>query len=700
MSCSKTSTTERSHKSNKTSSRSHKTSSSFQKTETAILEAAIRRTELQCRKEELEKRIALEKEAQVLQLKLREFEDLKDLLRMDTELKIEDTKIELLEKRESNKDPGSSVLSQLPQSDGRTEVKQWLETYGHNRSHRSPDRMEDHAQHSLSHDNLEHDIRVPVPTERNIDNIQLNDRTHNTEDRATSVKEEIQAREKKYTDGMCENYTHVRRSEPTSRMEDIMMKQNDLTRLLAEHQLKATLPQHRILQFNGDCLQYASFIKSFELGVENKTRSSVDRLHYLDQYTTGEPNNLVKGCLLFDDPEVGYHKAKELLKKTFGNSHKIAESFMRKSQAWPEIKPEDATELNRFSLYMIECLTMMKSLKALSELNHTKNIQALVSKLPYRLKISWRNTACRIDEEEERRVEFEDFVRFVERQARILTNPTFGKIEHKRNIEHNQPNNKFNKSVSKRGAFAVSVEEKTCLFCGENSKHILKECRKFERQDHKSKSEFCFKNSLCFGCLKSGHMKRKCPQLEKCEKCKRNHPTILHIDDFKREMTQQATDKQPPIETKTSCLGLTEKTLQGNNNPFMAVVPVVVKLTNADTTVATYAFLDDGCGAVFVEPSLCEMLRAKTRKRNLLLRTLNSTEVINSAIVDGGMLVAGIDPVNYINLPEVYVKADIPVTENDMPTQDDINRYPHLSQLHVPELYGDIIIPKVTIMIG
>ena len=87
-----------------------------------------------------------------------------------------------------------------------------------------------------------------------------------------------------------------------------------------------------------------------------------------------------------------------------------------------------------------------------------------------------------------------------------------------------------------------------------------------------------------------------------------------------------------------------------NNNKLekLEAIPVLVKLWNATTSVATYAFLDDGCGAVFVDPSLCETLRSQTRKRNLLLRILNSTEVSNSAVVDGWKQVAGIqDGINY-----------------------------------------------------
>ena len=100
---------------------------------------------------------------------------------------------------------------------------------------------------------------------------------------------------------------------------------------------------------------------------------------------------------------------------------------------------------------------------------------------------------------------------------------------------------------------------------------------------------------------------------------------------------------------------------------------------------------------MFVDSQLCAGLNAKTRQRNLLLRTLNATEVVDSAVVTGGMQVASMDGASYIDMPEVYVR-EIPV--QDMPTQDDLDKYVHLSHLQLPALKGDNIIPRVSIMIG
>lgn len=47
-------------------------------------------------------------------------------------------------------------------------------------------------------------------------------------------------------------------------------------------------------------------------------------LNYLEQYTSGEPRNLVRSCFHMS-PEKGYKEAKEQLEWHFGNTVKITE---------------------------------------------------------------------------------------------------------------------------------------------------------------------------------------------------------------------------------------------------------------------------------------------------------------------------------------------------------------------------------------
>lgn len=77
---------------------------------------------------------------------------------------------------------------------------------------------------------------------------------------------------------------------------DVMRRQNEITEMLIKQQNKMQLPHRDIPTFSGDPLNYRSFIRAFEQAIENKTASQQDRLFYLQQFTRGEPQNLVRSC--------------------------------------------------------------------------------------------------------------------------------------------------------------------------------------------------------------------------------------------------------------------------------------------------------------------------------------------------------------------------------------------------------------------
>lgn len=84
----------------------------------------------------------------------------------------------------------------------------------------------------------------------------------------------------------------------------IMQRQNDITSALVQQQCCSSLPARYIPIFDGDPLQYVSFIREFEKGAEDKASCS-DCLNYLDQFTRGQPRELVCSCLHMT-PDFGY----------------------------------------------------------------------------------------------------------------------------------------------------------------------------------------------------------------------------------------------------------------------------------------------------------------------------------------------------------------------------------------------------------
>eukprot|EP00063_Salmo_salar_P065884 XP_014040719.1 PREDICTED: uncharacterized protein LOC106593859 [Salmo salar] len=214
------------------------------------------------------------------------------------------------------------------------------------------------------------------------------------------------------TAGISDNASH-------DNLSTVMQRQNEIADLLVLQHKQATLPVREIPMFDGDPLNFRPFMRAFEHGIEDKTSSHQDRLYYLEQYTTGQPKDLVRSCLHMEARR-GYAEAKRLLKEHFGNEIKVTTAYMEKAWNWTNIKPDDGKGLGGYALYLRGCCNAMQDLQNMEELNLPSNIKLIMSKLPYKLREKWRSTACDILERRHLRAQFSDLVTFMEKQAKIL----------------------------------------------------------------------------------------------------------------------------------------------------------------------------------------------------------------------------------------------------------------------------------------
>lgn len=118
---------------------------------------------------------------------------------------------------------------------------------------------------------------------------------------------------------------------------DIMRHQNTITEVLVKQQQLSSLPPLSIPTFKGDPLEYKFFVCAFEHGIEDKTENCKDRLYFLEQFTMGQPSELVRSCQHME-PSRGYKEAKRLLKKYFGDDYKIATAHINKALSWLNLR--------------------------------------------------------------------------------------------------------------------------------------------------------------------------------------------------------------------------------------------------------------------------------------------------------------------------------------------------------------------------
>ncbi len=366
---------------------------------------------------------------------------------------------------------------------------------------------------------------------------------------------------------------------------------------------------------------------------------------------------------------------------------------MEKAFSWKTIKSEDARALQDYGLFLRSCCNAIQSICYMNELNLAANIQAILAKLPYKLRERWRIVAYDLQERSNDQAYFSDIVDFIERQVKIIMNPIFGNIldvlpSGGRNLNTRSPHPK---SIS---SFATTVTamsgrqecsklvNKTCLLC--EGEHALDSCNKLAGKYHGEKMNFLKKRGICFGCLCIGHISRDCKERSICTVCQLKHPSLLHILSQERKGSQygKVTEFKPTV---GSALVSIQPTGAGRGNCALSIVPVCVKSKKVSKVVTTYAFLDSGSSASFCTESLMTKLNLPAKKVSILMRIMNQDKSISCHVLND-LEVLGLNQEHFCSLPEVYTQKTMPVHKSNITTQNDLACWPHLNHICLPSI--------------
>lgn len=487
----------------------------------------------------------------------------------------------------------------------------------------------------------------------------------------------------------------------------VLERQNEITSLLVEQQSLFLLPKRDLQVFDGDPLQYQTFIRGFEHNIEGRTQSQKDCLYYLEQYTRGQPRDLIRSCQHLP-PSHGYTKAKSLLQEHFGDPYKVASAYMDKVLLWPMVKAEDVSALRAYSLLLQECCNSMGA--AVSDLNVPANMQTIVKKLPYKLRDHWRSAACAIQEKFHRRATFSDIVEFVERQVKVASDPLFGNIQDtpatggkglKMVKSHSQTSSKARgssfatavipaeKKVESGNKLEKNSLVKVCLFCGAG--HSLDVCLLLDKRTQDEKLSFLKENRMCFGCLCVGHMSKDCRKRLICRVCNYRHPTLLHFHPKAKQKSSTQANGGLEFARGGAVVSVQSSGLTGagKQDCTLSILPVQVKSKRGQETLVTYAFLDPGSTASFCTERLMNRLNLTGKKLGILLRTMGQEKVVDSYKLSD-LEVAGLDSDSFCDLPEIFTQRSMPVHRGNIPCSKDLQRWLHLRHIQIPQIDADV----------
>ena len=440
-------------------------------------------------------------------------------------------------------------------------------------------------------------------------------------------------------------------------------------------------PRIEMKKFNGDPLEYARFVRAFEINVQRVCRDPAELVVHLYNSCEGEAATAVEPYINMPAPH-GWLEATKALRRRYGGETLVSNKWLDKLAA------SKARTLRQMADEWRSCLTALSSLGRVSEMNSGETLRRLMTKMPGWMQGKWRVRVQKI-REAGRCPDFPDMVMFMERQAEAQDDPVFGvrpATTQQRSGAHQQS------SLKKHGesAFATAGTDMSCPFC--EAAHGLVSCRGFKEASPEDRWKMVKEHSLCFACLEEGHSIRDCSRKKTCREknCTSHHHYLLHgprqpgkrRDGKKHKGQQQQQQETPPqVQPKAEPKPKGEKSCYVSSGKVaLPIVPVKVSVPGQEREVTTFALLDTGSTLTFCGEKLLKRLGIKGEKTTLKLSTMSKQNGTSQCRV-ASLKIAAMDGSTEMTINQVHSVPKLPISTDNIATVEQTSRWDHLADL-------------------
>lgn len=280
------------------------------------------------------------------------------------------------------------------------------------------------------------------------------------------------------------------------------------------------LPKIELPKFDGNVVGWCSFRDMFSSLVrDNPSITNIERFHYLVSCLSGSALAVVKAVPLTAD---NYTIAWDALVDCFENQRLLATAHIDKLFAFSPIKRESCSSLSLFVNTFRENVSAIKAL----------GIEDISGFLLFYI-------GARVLDPETRRLfeanltqseipTLDKLLDFTSQRCRILEN--IGTNNDRQEVGKKEKVKMAKGGVYGKASFTATTSSKSlkCILC--QHEHLLYRCFLFKRKSVSARRKFVNDHSLCFTCLKPGHLSNSCPTTYKCRTCEGKHNTLLHKD--------------------------------------------------------------------------------------------------------------------------------------------------------------------------
>ena len=478
----------------------------------------------------------------------------------------------------------------------------------------------------------------------------------------------------------------------------------DLIRLLS-------IPKVEIDKFDGDPLEYQTFIAIFNEMADSKAEDYQVKLTRLLQYTSGEAKAAIKNCALVGGEE-GYTQALGILKKRYGNTHLVSQRIINDLKKGKSVSK--AHDLQQLADELAMALTALKKLDMLSELNTQQSIIDILQRCQPYVRYRWRKKALEKKNNSQMYPDISDFVDFIKLVASEACDPVYGAEATKsysnaksfHTVTNSSPISSHDLSLGSESPIKSTpvssnnsdYTARVCVVCGMN--HRLFYCDQFKGMRPEARLDIAIKNN--FNCLLSGHKSLDCRKNSVCSVpgCGRKHTKFIHVDNDSQTSNSQTANV---INSTSSANAAVQDVTNGNVNNcaevgnnvnavfsqvYLPIVPVVI---NGDYEV--YALLDTGSTSTFLTHELVSRLKLGGSDFSCRMSTLGDVSDVRTKGVSFDL--TSVDRSETLSMQNALVVPHIPVRYPNHAI--DLKSVPHLADLPIHQIDKNV---QISILIG
>lgn len=316
-----------------------------------------------------------------------------------------------------------------------------------------------------------------------------------------------------------------------AKMDDLLSSNDNKDDVVSNHSARPLtsnkpllkLPAIKLPTFDGKYETWLAYSDAFKVMVHNNENiSTIQKFYYLVSTLKLEAAQLIKNLAI---TEANYPVAWQLLVDRYENKKLISSAYVGEILNIKSVVKEDASELRHFINTATSNLNALKALELDKPYHEIILEQLFRDRLDFKTRREWemKNSTQTFPS-------LSDFFDFLEKKCQALeslvSSNTNSSISNNKNIKSKLAGDwsKQSRTAHHSSSFVVTGS-KNCELCREQ--HSIYKCHKFSNLSIEQKTKFIRDNSLCYNCLRTGHILKNCTS-SGCRICKRKHHTLIH----------------------------------------------------------------------------------------------------------------------------------------------------------------------------